>query len=61
MDCQKEARVEVDCVIQRTSYTITTCRLTKRVYREVTTMASRKGSQLRLSRHQACQRGECSA
>jgi len=58
LDCQKKARVEVDCVIQRTSYTITTCRLTKRVYREVTTMASRKGSQLRLSRHQTYQEGD---
>jgi len=50
---------EVDCVIQRTSYTITTCRLLKnKVYREVTNMASRKGRQLELSRHQTYQEGD---
>ena len=42
MGCQEEARDEVDCVIKRTSYTITTCRLlTKKAYREGITMASR--------------------
>ena len=52
----------LDCVIQRTSYTITTCRLLKnKVYREVTNVASRKGRQLQLSRHQTYQEGdECS-
>ena len=50
----------MDCVIKRTSYTITTCRLlTKKAYREVITMASRLGRlQLMLGRHQTYQEGD---